>query len=570
MKIFNGMKQWQIKTLQNPPKAHNEYPYLIMKLLALRGIYDELQIQEFLNPDYAKLHDPFKFKDMEKAIKRIWLAIEKKEKITIYADYDADAITAAAVVFLGLKKLGIAVDCYIPDRFSEGYGMNLEAVRSIAKNGTKLIITVDCGTNAVEEAELCKELGLDLIITDHHEITGELPKATALINPKNPNDQYPYPYLTGVGVAYKLVQALFSVNSKQKTINRSVDGWEKWLLDLVAIGTVADLQALTDENRILVSFGLKVLQKTRWPGLKALLEVSAQKPGLYDSFTLGFILAPRINAAGRIQHGNTAFKLLVAENITEAKELADELNELNKHRQLLTEQVLSEAKAQVELALDKKVLMAVGTDWPKGVVGLVAGKLLEEYNRPVLAISMFEGLATGSARSTPNFDMVAALNSAKDLLYKYGGHTQAAGFTLQSENLTDFHSRLLLYAESNNLTASDSVLEIDAQVEPSDISWKVYNLLEKLQPFGINNPKPKLAGYGFSVLDWRTVGANSQHLKLKLEFGPMQIEAIAFNKGYLLPTLSLGKKLDVVFELACNEYNGNRNLQLKILDVKYD
>ncbi len=554
------MKQWKIKTLEtNQSPALPEYPPLIVKLLALRGITDPEKIRDFLTPDYGKLHDPFLFVDMQKAVTRIEQAIERNEKITIYADYDADAITAASVVYLGLKKLGITADCYIPDRFAEGYGMNAEAIRTINANGTKVIITVDCGINASEEAEVCKELGIDLIITDHHELTGDLPKAYCVINPKNPQDNYPFQFLTGVGVAFKLIQALFS---------KSGTGWEKWLLDLVAIGTVADCQSLVGENRILVSFGLKVLAKTRKPGLRALLELAELKNNKYDTFTLGFILAPRINAAGRIKHGDAAYQLLICEDIIEAKRLARELNELNQHRQLLTEQVLSEAKAQIEMSSDKKVLLAVGKDWPKGVVGLVAGKLSEQYNRPVLAISNIEGVATGSARSTPDFDIVAALTASKDLLQKYGGHTQAAGFTLSSDNLLSFHQRLLEYAESLNLTLSEAVLEVDAEVNPSDITWESYNYLENLAPFGYGNPKPKFAGRNLEVLECRGVGNDNKHAKLKLQFGEHKLEAIAFRQGFLMNALTPGKKIDCVFELTANEWNGNKSLQLKILDIK--
>src|SRR5258708_1054113 len=562
------MKNWKIKTSEtNKLPNLPEYPSLIVKLLAQRGLFEAEAIYDFLNPDYDKLHDPFRFKQMQKAVSRIRKAIEQKKKINVYADYDADEMTALSVVYLALKKMGNEADYYIPDRFSEGYGMNLEAIRSIAAGGTTLIITVDCGINAREEATLCKELGIDLIITDHHEVTGELPEAHAVINPKNPQDEYPFPFLTGVGVAYKLVQAL------------GLNGYEKWLLDLVAIGTVADCQSLTGENRILVSYGLKVLPKTRWPGLRALLNTvglsarggsgfAGSDNNKYDTFTLGFILAPRINAAGRIKHGDTAFKLLIAEDPLQAQNLALELNELNQHRQLLTQQVLSEAKAQIEMAADKKVLVAVGKDWPKGVVGLVAGKLAEEYNRPALAISSVEGISTGSARSIGEFDMVAALTSAKDLLQKYGGHKQAAGFTLVSENLLEFHQRLLEYADSLNLTSSESVLEVDAEIEPTDISWENYGYLEKLAPFGYGNPKPRFVGRNLEVLDSRFVGADNKHAKVKLKLGEHVLEAICFGQGFLNNIVHAGSRIDCVFELMVNEWNGNKQLQLKILDVK--
>jgi single-stranded-DNA-specific exonuclease len=549
-------KRWLLKEVKQNLIELPEYPNLILRLLALRGINSEEQIKEFLEPDFAKLHDPFLFSDMQKAVTRIREAVEQKQNITIYADYDADAITASATVYLALRKLGAEVDYYIPDRFTEGYGLNIDAIKSICAK-SNLIITVDCGINAVEEARVCKNLGVDLIITDHHDLTAELPGAFAVVNPKNPHDEYPFPYLTGVGVAFKLVQAL------------DLNGWEKWLLDLVALGTVADCQSLSGENRILVSFGLKVLSKTKWIGMKALLARAGLKSDIYDAFTLGFILAPRVNAAGRIKHADIAFKLLISENPQEAEALAQELDELNKHRQMLTDQITSEAKGQIELIADKKVLLAKGSDWPKGVVGLVAGRLAEEFNRPVLALSMAEGVATGSARSVGNFNIVEALGFAKETLIKYGGHPQAAGFTLASDNIPSLHQKLLEYAESLDLSLGDPVLEIDAEVSAEDMTWDNLGFLEKFGPFGFGNPKPKLVGYGLEVIEMRLVGAQNQHLKMKVRFGENALEAMAFSKGFMASSLQIGKKIDIVFELTSNEWNGNRSMQLRVIDIVF-
>lgn len=544
-----------------------EYPSVILKLLALRGLTDPEQINDFLNPVYEKLHDPFLFRDMQKAMERIHASIEQKQKITIYADYDADAITACAVLYLALTKLGAQVEYYIPDRFTEGYGMNEEAVRSIAAAGTKLIITVDCGINAVAEAAVCRELGVDLIITDHHDLTSDLPDALAIINPKNPRDEYPFPYLTGVGVAFKLVQALFSAPTLRSG-QPAIAGWEKWLLDLVAIGTVADLQSLTGENRVLVSFGLKVLEKTKWPGLRALLQLAGVEK-TPDAYTLGFIVAPRINAAGRIKHGNAAFELLICQDPKRAEELARQLDELNRQRQTLTDQILSEAKAQVELASDKKILVAHGLDWPKGVVGLVAGKLTETYNRPTLAISIdAEGRAVGSARSVSGFDIVQALTHAKDVLTKYGGHPQAAGFSLTVVNLPNLHLKLLEYAEMINWEAGEAVLSADLELGAQDITWDVVEYLERFGPFGIGNPRPKFMAQSLEVLDVRLVGAKQQHLKLRIGLGNHRLEAIAFGMGYLASELAVSKKIDAIFELSVNEWNGRKDMQLKISDLK--
>ena len=560
-------KQWKIKTPPEAPLANlPQYPNLILRLLALRGVTEESAIHEFLEPDYEKLHDPFLFKDMQKAVQRINRAILKQEKVAIYADYDADAITACSVLYLALKKLGLTPVSYIPDRFTEGYGMNQEAIRKLAEDKVSLIITVDCGTNAVAEAGLCKELGMDLIITDHHEVTGPLPEAYAIINPKNPEDNYPFEFLTGVGVAYKLVQALYTAPTLRSE-QPAMAGWEKWLLDLVAVGTVADCQSLTGENRILVSFGLKVLTKTRNLGLKALLEAAQVKSDRYDSFTLGFVLGPRINAAGRIKHADAAFNLLISDNAQDAQKLALDLNDLNKHRQTLTEQILSEARAQAELHLDKKIILVFGQEWPKGIVGLIAGRLTEEYSRPSLAISVDSaGTATGSARSTPEYDMVAALGFAKELLQRYGGHTQAAGFTLTKENLTPLHGKLLEYAESLNLEFSKPALNVDTEVVPEDITWENIELVEKLSPFGIGNPKPKFLGKNLEVLEYRLVGGD-KHLKLKAGFGSHRLEAIAFSQGFWAGKINIGDKFDAAFELSSNEWNGRKDMQLKILDI---
>ncbi len=566
-------RQWKIQEVDETKLVEMpEYPPLIVKLLALRGLTNPEAITEFLEPDFSRLNDPFLFGQMHKAVQRIRQAVETDEQITIYADYDADAITAAAVVFQSLKKLGGLVDCYIPDRFSEGYGVNAEAITKIADQGSKLIITVDCGTNSVEEAKLAHSLDVDLIITDHHEVTGKLPEAFALINPKNPEDLYPYPYLTGVGVAYKLVQALFSAprladaRSGQPSVP---DGWEKWLLDYVAIGTVADCQNLTLENRILVGFGLKVLAKTRWPGLKALLDIAGVKK--LDAFALGFVLAPRINAAGRIKHADLAFKLLVSDNIAEAAALALELNDLNKHRQILTGQLLSEAREQIALISDKKVLLASLSGSAKqrlGVVGLVAGKLLEEFGRPVLVLEKGEQLAHGSARSVADFDLVAALTYAKDLLQRYGGHTQAAGFTLHNDNIPAFHQKLLEYAENTNAEFGEPVLEVDSELSEHDINWENYDYMARMAPFGVGNPKPKFVSYDLDVVSSRIVGSDGRHLKLQLKMGQKYLNAIAFGQGFLAQSLTPGKKLDVVYQLEANEWNGNKEMQLKILDIK--
>ncbi|MGE5392869.1 MAG: single-stranded-DNA-specific exonuclease RecJ [Candidatus Saccharibacteria bacterium] len=561
-------RKWAVKPLPEfNAEDFPEYPALIRRLLAVRQFREKGQIEKFLNPNYEELHSPFLFKDMGKAVERIWQAIQSGEKIAIYADYDADAITACSVMYLALKKLGAVVDYYIPDRFSEGYGMNPEAIGKIAERDAKLIITVDCGINAVGETAAANRAGMDVIITDHHEVTGPLPEAFAIINPKNPLDSYPFPYLTGVGVAFKLVQALFS-DSVRLTAANAVPGWEKWLLDLVAIGTVADCQTLLGENRILVSFGLKVIAKTKWLGLRALLEISGISQRPIDTYVLGFMVAPRINAAGRIKHADIAFRLLITGDPAEASAYAQELNSLNVRRQELTERVLSEAREQIELIIEKRVLLAAGQDWPKGVVGLVAGRLAEEYGRPVLVMEKGEEFATGSARAAGSFDLVAALNYSKDLLSKYGGHTQAAGFTLPVGNIPVFHQKLLEYADTSSAADPDPVLELDAELFGDDVNLENFDIIDRFGPFGFGNPRPKFACFGADILELRLVGADNRHLKLTLGIGGRPVAAIAFNQGFLGPKLALGRPINVAAELSANEWNGNREIQLRVIDIQ--
>ncbi|MDE2312464.1 MAG: DHH family phosphoesterase, partial [Patescibacteria group bacterium] len=321
---------------------------VLAQLLYNRGLREQRQIEDFLRPRYEKLHDPFLFKDMGKAVDRIWAALERGEKIVIYGDYDADAVTANAVLQQAFRYLGVAVDSYIPDRFSEGYGVNIEALQNIINNGPGVIITVDCGTNSTDAADFCRQRGTDLIITDHHEVIGELPKAYALINPKNAGDAYPDSNITGVGVAFKLASALLCDQRAKSRAPKYVQGYEKWLLDLVAIGTVADCHSLLGENRLLVSYGLQVLPKTRWAGLRALAAVAGldfgQKPP--DAYALGFVIAPRLNAAGRLEHANIALHLLLEQDAATAQQKATALEAINRRRRDVTQQVLSEAREQ--------------------------------------------------------------------------------------------------------------------------------------------------------------------------------------------------------------------------------
>lgn len=557
-------KIWKIKNL-NDAESHEdlkEYPLLLRQLLLSRKIFSKQEAENFLNPQYQGLHSPFLFKDMEKAVERIWQAIENKEKITIYGDYDADAVTANAVLQQMFNFLNFTVSSYIPDRFSEGYGINMEALAKIKQEGNSIIITVDCGTNSLDAVEFCEKNDIDLIITDHHEITGEIPKPFALINPKNPEDNYPYQSITGVGVAFKLACAILSKHEKVNKIisskanrtseNEYVGGWEKWLLDLVAIGTVADCHSLIGENRILVKYGLQVLKKTKWPGLKAIsqtsgLDFSQKTP---DTYALGFVIAPRLNAAGRLEHANIALDVLLEKNEILALEKAANLEKVNTKRQTITEIILSEAREQAEMLKDRKILVLNKQGWSKGVVGLVAGKIADEFNKPTIVLANEDGALTGSARTVGEFDILSAIKNAEKYLDRYGGHKQAAGLSLKIESLENFYVSILEFAE-NNIPENGFEKEIilESEIQKEHLSLHFSKLIADLEPFGVDNQKPKFALKNVKIIDIKNVGKTQKHVQIRLDKEAKQISSIGFNMSNQIKAYKIGDFVDVACEL---------------------
>ncbi len=583
-------KIWKVK-IKIPVEATGkfiQYPELVKQLLYNRGMEDEISAADFLEISYEKLHSPFLFADMQKAVDRIWQAIENSEKICIYGDYDADAVTANAVLRQTFKFLSYEnVESYIPDRFAEGYGVNLEAISKIKDKGAKVIITVDCGTNSCDAAELCAREGMDFIITDHHEIIGPIPDAYALINPKNANDNYPFREIVGVGVAFKLACGILSQDEKVKSrFNqplsdsphvlgrepiRYIYGYEKWLLDLVAIGTVADCHALRGENRIFVKFGLKVLPKTKWIGLKTLMFTAGVQPEKkkVDTYTLGFVIAPRVNAAGRLEHANMALDLLLEESPEQALEKALRLEEINKRRQQLTASVISEAKEQVVKIQDRKILLLMGDGWPKGVVGLVAGRLAEEYYKPVIVLEKTDGFCTGSARTAGEFDILEAIKYASAHTVKFGGHKQAAGLSLHADNFEKFYSKILEYAEINlSEEKSQKVLQLEAELDESQLSNGTYQMLQQLEPFGVGNPHPKFLISNAEILSTRTVGATGQHSQYQFKKGNRTIAGIAFNSAQLEKNFKVGDTVDVACELIEDNWNGRNEVKLRVVDLR--
>jgi len=581
---------WKIRSSTNSES-------ILGSLFAARGLGTDEDIKNFLDPQYADHHDPFLMRDMDRAVARIERAMKSDEQITVYADYDADAVTAAAVLLRFFQQLDYKnVDYYIPDRFTEGYGMNTEAVRILFDRGSKLIITVDCGINAFESVLTANELGLDVIITDHHQLTAGIPAAVAVVNPHRPDDSYPFKHLTGVGVAFKLVQALIKSppplssplkpTPKASTLlgdpgkgeefpslegrgsGRVMNGFEKWLLDLVAIGTIADCQSLLGENRILVKWGMYVMQKTRWIGLRKLMKMAEIDGQEIDSYKIGFIIAPRINAAGRMEHADAALKLLLTDDESEAETLALNLDQLNKHRQEQTERILSEAREQMILLGDQKILVAAGEGWHKGIVGLVAGKLTEEFYRPVLVMDKSGQEATGSARSVGSFNIIEAIGASHEILVKYGGHPQAAGFTLRTEHIEIFRKNLLDYAETS-LSEDDlsRVLRYDALVTLSQVTDEFIEFISKFEPTGIANPRPKFRIDNLTVKKVSAIGKDSTHLRLFVEQNGAALGCIGFKQGFWAAKLRAEDKIDVICEPQFNEWNGQKNIQLKIVDL---
>ena len=566
-------KTWKIAPLV-PSELKNKFPEInpiVLQLLINRKIDTQEKIDRFLNPDYGTdLHDPFLFSQMEKAVTRILAAIENKEKIIVYGDYDADGVTSSAVMMETLKSFEADVDIYIPYREKEGYGLNREAVSSLIKAGAQLIITVDCGISNKAEVELAMSQNVDVIITDHHHGPKELPEAYATINPNVAGENYPFKSLTGCGVAFKVVQALLLQQNKFK-IKQLPEGFEKWLLDLVAIGTVADIQPLLDENRIFVKYGLVVFNKTKRLGLSELFKSLGNRTEVVDEKVIGWQIAPRINAAGRLNHASTSYELLTTNDINQAKSLTVELSATNQERRKITDQIRKEALKIIGPVQNQKILIAVGDNWPTGVVGLVAGRIADTFHRPTLIISHFNGEIIGSARSIAEFNIIEAIGHSSDFLVKFGGHPQAAGFTVKDDqSLSGFIEKITALAEEK-LQGKDiaPILEIEAAIDLEEVDWDLFEDLEKFEPFGDSNPKPKFVSTGLTVIEHHKVGKDETHMRLMVTHKtPTVRKTIGFSLGEWCDKLKRGDKVDAVFEVDVNQWNGNRELQLRLIDIK--
>ena len=539
---------------------------LFEQILTARGLMTRAARQAFLQPDYmAVKHDPFLLPDMKKAVARLKQAREQGEKIVIYGDYDIDGLSATALLLDAFGKFGFEdVDAFIPNRFVEGYGMTMGAVDKVRNMGAGLIVTVDTGSLCHAEIEYASSLGIDTVVTDHHNVAETPPPSVAAVNPKFPGHTYPFRDLCGAGVAFKLVQAL------QTELDGLPDGYEKWLLDLVALGTVCDIVTFADENRANVYWGLEVLKKQQRPGLKALMMVADVEPEQVNARHLGFGLGPRMNAAGRLETAQHALDMLVARDGLAALEASEKLEELNVKRRSIQDAIFKEACVQAEELADDRVLVVSSDGWNHGVIGIVASKLVEKYKKPVFIIGERGEEATGSARSFGDFSAADAVRAADDIIIKGGGHGAAAGVTLETEKIGDFRQRVNEFYDSLQLTNQERYLLPRADVEIDDFSEITEELIEnlaKMEPFGNGNPEPVLKIARASVLSMRRMGTDGQHVKLALrDKNGKVLQMLAFNapeEFFREP----GDEVVVWFQSTVNEWQGVRTVEGRLLHV---
>ena len=530
---------------------------LIAQLLYNRGLTQPSDIPPFLAADKHLSSDPWLLPDIQPAVARIYQALLSGENIAIYGDFDADGITATALLVQGLSSLGGKVTPYIPHRLTEGYGLKTAALENLHRQGISLVITVDCGITALAEVKRAKRLGLDIIVTDHHTPLETLPPAVAVVNPKLPNSKFPFPELAGVGVALKLLEALFQGIGHEQQLNR--------LIDLVALGTVADMVPLLGENRYLVKQGLKLINTSPRLGVREMINQAGFNIGDVDSESISWVLAPRLNAAGRLAHAMTSYKLLTTDSPQEAQELSIWLEQKNSERRRLTEKVLTKAREQVIAQGISPLLIASDKECPVGVAGLVASRLVEEFYRPTIVIKIGEQISSGSCRSIPDFNIIQALKQCSRLFSHFGGHSQAAGFTLPTKNLPHLEQRLLELA-TTQLAEADlrPQIDIDAEASLLDLSGNTFQIIQQLAPFGYGNPAPIFLSRRVEVIDCRTMGNNGEHVRLKLRQGGIVWDAVGFRVGSYLAELS--SPLDIVYNLEVDQWGGVERLRLNILD----
>jgi single-stranded-DNA-specific exonuclease len=537
---------------------------LLGRLLVLRGITDPEAADKFLNPRLDQLHDPFLMAGMDRAVERLKRAIERQEKILIYGDYDVDGTTAVVVLLAGLESLGARVEAHIPDRLKDGYGMRIPVVERAAADGVSVLLSVDTGIREHEVVARAQELGIDCIITDHHLPKEEsLPAAHALLNPRRPDCAYPDKNLSGVGVAFKLVQGLMG--------DRMSEALLRSYLKIVAIGTIADVVPLIGENRVIASFGLEALQRPAQPGLSALLEVARLDGRAPTAGDIAFRIAPRMNAAGRMEDARAVIELLRTPDAVKARQIARHLDELNSERQHAEESILNDIEARVQSQPEigeRYSLVFAAPGWHRGVIGIVAQRVVERHYRPTLVIGVENGTGQGSGRSIANFHLLNALTDSEDIFERFGGHAAAAGFTLPSSRIKELTERFEAYAR-RKLAPQDLVplLRVDAEVDLEEMDWPLYEQLKRMEPFGMGNPTPVFVARKLRLIYPPRV-LSEKHLKLKVGKGSKSFDALGWRKGDQAKLLGSGDTVDLAFTLDENTYQGMSSLQMIIKDLQ--
>jgi len=563
------VKNWTISPPQKEKSAELQSALkinpLIAQILVNRGLAVPAEAASFLSPKLAQLKDPFEIPNIEAAAKRVLLARERGEKVVVYGDYDVDGVSGTVILVHALKFLGLDVSYYIPHRYGEGYGLSVDSVRKIAEAGAKLIVTVDCGISSVAEVAEANKLGLDVVVTDHHNLPDKLPAAFAIVNPKQIVGDHPSKHLAGAGVAFKFAWALL------RAAGTNESAYLTSLLDLAALGTISDVVPLTRENRIIAVGGLNLIGQRKRLGVKHLAE-AASLSGKISVNHIYFGLAPRINAAGRLEHASKSVELLLSDDPRQAGELARELGRINVRRQELGSSIKAAVFSSLTDAFveENKLILLSGRDWHPGVIGIVASQVVEAFARPTVLIGVSDGVGRGSARSVEGLNIFGLLNTCRDLFVNFGGHEGAAGFEIVAENIPVFRDRLKAEVDER-IKPEDLVpkIEIDAELLPAQISLNLIKSLDVLAPHGEGNPAPSFMMCGLSLSDFKKVGKTGKHLKAWFNKDGIDLEAIGFGMGDLnSPHLSVGNYYDIAFNLESNEYNGFEKAQLSLIDIK--
>jgi single-stranded-DNA-specific exonuclease len=538
---------------------------LLARLLVNRGITTAERAEIFLRPKLSGLKDPFEIPQLEAATKRAWLAKERGEKVVVYGDYDVDGVTATTILMATLRFLGFDATYYIPNRYGEGYSLSIDSVNKLAAAGAKLIITVDCGISSAREIEAAKALGMEVIVTDHHNLPRQLPTAAAgVVNPKMIVGEHPSKYLSGAGVAFKFAWGLLRAAGFKDSVFLTS------LLDLAALGTFSDVVTLTDENRLLAVGGLNLINERRRPGLKQLGEIAGlrQKVAAEQVY---FGLAPRLNAAGRLEHASKAVELLLASDEAAAKIMAEELDRINVRRQKLGAEIKEEVFARIDPAFlaDNPLILLSGDKWHPGVIGIVASQVAETFGRPTVLIGINEGMGRGSARSVEGVNIFLLLDACRDLFLDFGGHEGAAGFAIIPENIPRLRERLMAAVkEQVDPAALELKLYIDAELKPAEISLGLIKELDRLAPFGEGNEAPIFQINGLPLTEFKLVGKNGRHLKAWFDLDGVRVETIGFGFASSGEKLVVGHKYDLAVNLGTNEFNGFEKAQLSLVDLR--